>query len=306
MEQKNMTMHKVSSPRRFWRKTALQSHSLILSFSHFLILSFSLFLIFSLPQPVMAQCPVQNTAFQDGERLDYKLYFNWKFIWKTAGSATLTTKKSTYHGRPTFQSDLITRTSGRIDRWFCMRDTLRSIVSVDIIPLYYHKASNEGGKYRFNRITYSYSGGQTRTHQFYRNPKGNITEVDNQVVGCAYDMLSMMLRARSYKSSQFAVGQRIPFNYVDNAKMKTETLIYRGIRQFTTEDENPVTYRCLVFSYVEKNEKGKEKDVVTFYITDDLNHIPVRLDLFLRFGIAKAYLVSATGLRNPQTSIVKR
>ena len=98
----------------------------------------------------------------------------------------------------------------------------------------------------------------------------------------------------------------ISYQYVDNANLKTETLIYRGIRQFTTEDEHPITYRCLVFSYVEKNEKGKEKDVVTFYITDDLNHIPVRLDLFLRFGIAKAYLQKATGLRNAQTSIVKQ
>ncbi|MBQ7572239.1 MAG: DUF3108 domain-containing protein [Bacteroidaceae bacterium] len=255
--------------------------------------------------PLSAQCPVQNTAFQDGERLEYKLFFNWKFIWKTAGSATLTTRASTYQGRPAFQSDLITRTSGRIDRWFCMRDTLRSIVSTNIVPLYYHKASNEGGKNRFNRITYSYQGGKTLTHQYYRSPKGNITEVDHQAVGCAYDMLSMMLRARSYDPNQFAVGQRIPFQYVDNANLKTETLIYRGIREFTTEDQQPVTYRCLVFSYVEKNEKGKEKDVVTFYITDDLNHIPVRLDLFLRFGIAKAYLQKATGLRNPQTSIVK-
>ena len=270
------------------------------------VILLSQFLIFSFSQFLHAQCPVQNTAFQDGERLEYKLYFNWKFIWKTAGSATLTTHSSTYQGRSVYQSDLITRTSGRIDRWFCMRDTLRSIVSDDIVPLCYHKASNEGGRFRFNRITYSYQGGQTLTHQYYRHPDNSVTEVDNHTVGCAYDMLSMMLHARSYKSSQFVVGQRIPFQFVDNAKLKTETLIYRGIRQFTTEDEQPVTYRCLVFSYVEKNEKGKEKDVVTFYITDDLNHIPVRLDLFLRFGTAKAFLQKATGLRNPQTSIVKK
>ncbi len=267
-----------------------------------LIFNFS-FLIFNY---VSAQCPVQNTAFQNGERLEYKLFFNWKFIWKTAGSATLTTQATTYKGQQAFQSDLITRTSGRIDRWFLMRDTLRSVVTTDIVPLYYRKGSNEGGKLRLNEITYTYSGGQTHTHQYYRNPYGDETHVDNHAAGCAYDMLSMMLHARSYQSSQFTTGQRIPFQFVDNANIRTETLIYRGIREFTTEDEKPVTYRCLVFSYVEKNQRGREKDIVTFYITDDKNHIPVRLDLFLRFGVAKAFLTHASGLRNPQTSIVQR
>ena len=42
-----------------------------------------------------------------------------------------------------------------------------------------------------------------------------------------------------------------------------------------------------------------------FYITDDKNHLPVRLDLNLRFGTAKAYLRSVKGERNPQTSIVR-
>ena len=38
-----------------------------------------------------AQCSVENTAFQSGERLEYELYFNWKFVWLHAGRASLTT-----------------------------------------------------------------------------------------------------------------------------------------------------------------------------------------------------------------------
>lgn len=254
---------------------------------------------------IQAQCPVQNTAFQDGERLEYKLFFNWKFIWKTAGSASMTTKKTTYQGKSAFQTDLITRTSGRIDKWFCMRDTLRSIYTTNVVPLFYRKGANEGGKYRVNEITYNYSGGQAQLHQRYRHGDGRITEVDNRSSECPYDMISMVMRCRSYKASDFTIGQRVPFQFADGDKIKTETLIYRGIKNFTTEGENPVTYRCLVFSYLEKNDKGKEKEIVTFYITDDDNHIPVRLDLNLRFGIAKAYLRSATGLRNPENSIIK-
>ena len=67
----------------------------------------------------------------------------------------------------------------------------------------------------------------------------------------------------------------------------------------------PFTYRCLIFSLVEYDKKGKEKEVITFFVTDDLNHLPVRLDLFLNFGSAKAFLNNVTGNRHPLTSIVK-
>lgn len=252
-----------------------------------------------------AQCPVTNTAIQGGEQLEYKLYFNWKFIWKTAGSATMTTRNVTYRGRAAYQTDLITRTANLVDRWFCMRDTLRAIYSENIVPYYYRKGAKEGDKYRLNEIHYSYAGGQTRLHQYYRHGDGSVSVADNSSLSCVYDMVSMVMRARSYKSSDFVVGQRIPFQFADGDRIKEETLIYRGVKKFTTEGENKKTYRCLVFSYMEKTKK-KEKEIVTFYVTDDDNHTPVRLDLNLRFGTAKAYLTRATGLRNPETSIVKK
>ena len=63
-------------------------------------------------------------------------------------------------------------------------------------------------------------------------------------------------------------------------------------------------YRCLRLEYMEY-EHNKWKKIVDFYITDDENHVPVRLDMFLKFGSAKAFLVSAKGTRNPFKSIVK-
>jgi hypothetical protein len=69
-------------------------------------------------------------------------------------------------------------------------------------------------------------------------------------------------------------------------------------------DSTGITYRCLVFSFIDDRGK-KEKEVITFYITDDMNHTPVRLDMYLRFGTAKAFLSKQSGLRNPQTSIVR-
>ena len=68
--------------------------------------------------------------------------------------------------------------------------------------------------------------------------------------------------------------------------------------------DNGHKYRCLQLSYIEK-ENGKYKEIVRFYVTDDANHVPVRLDMFLRFGSAKAFLVGMKGVKGPITSIVK-
>jgi hypothetical protein len=51
-----------------------------------------------------------------------------------------------------------------------------------------------------------------------------------------------------------------------------------------------------------EREDGKTHELIRFYITDDKNHLPVRLDMFLSFGSAKAYLTGYKGLRNPMTS----
>ena len=46
-----------------------------------------------------------------------------------------------------------------------------------------------------------------------------------------------------------------------------------------------------------ERDEAKYKEIVRFYVTDDANHIPVRLDMFLKFGSAKAFLVSMKGTK---------
>jgi hypothetical protein len=87
-------------------------------------------------------------------------------------------------------------------------------------------------------------------------------------------------------------------------RVEQQTLIYRGKKEI--EANNDTTYRCLVFSFVEYDSNHKEKEVITFYVSDDRNHLPIRLDLYLNFGSAKAFLTHTKGIRYPLTSVVKK
>ena len=187
-----------------------------------------------------------------------------------------------------------------------MRDTITSYLTPQLVPLFYRKAAREGKRYYIDEVWYSYPGnGDVHLRQQYTNPEGEVRKQERTLNECASDMLSMLVRARSFDPTHYREGQKIRFKMAEGHRVSDETLIYRGKRTFKMEQTN-ITYRCLVFSSVWYDDNNKEREVITFYITDDANHIPVRLDLFLRFGTAKAFLTKATPPRHPQTSIVKK
>lgn len=253
--------------------------------------------------PLHAQCGSTNNAFQAGEILDYELYFNWQFLWVKVGSASLDIARTTYQQQPAYRANLITRTSQRADRYFRMRDTLTAYTTLQLEPLYYAKKALEKNTYRLNQVWYTYDGGKCNVRMSYAQNYGQPQEKVHRSQHCAYDMISMLLRARSFDASTFRKGHRIHFLMADGKRCEWQYLVYRGKDTFKVEGSN-TKYRCLVFSFIEK-EEGKEKEIAQFYITDDKNHMPVRIDLKLRFGAAKAYLKSAQGLRHPQTSILQ-
>ncbi len=267
-----------------------------------IILFFAALFLFN-TLPTQAQCGIDNKAFKSGETLRYDLYFNWGLIWVPVGTASMNITSTVYKGTPAFRSYLITRGSKKADKYFVMRDTLESYVDEKLNPLYYSKRALEGDSYRVDEVFYSYAGNKAKVRQVHKNKRGEVRTRHDESTICIYDMLSMLLRARSFDGGKYKKGQRINFQMADGKDLESRDIIFKGRTTFKVENSNS-TYRCLVFSYVER-EDGKEKTIVTFYVTDDANHIPVRLDMNLKFGTAKAYLTGMAGIRNPQTSKVK-
>lgn len=260
---------------------------------------------FAAVQPVQAQCTAQNEAFKSGEHVMYDLYFNWKFIWKKVGLASLTTNATTYHSKPAFRFNLLSVGSKKTDFFFKMRDTLTCYVSDKLEPLYFRKAAEEGKRYTVDEAWFSYSDGVSHVKQkrTWHEPARESQEMEYSDSRCIFDMLSILAQARSFDPKDYKIGEKILFPMATGRRVEEQTLIYRGKEE--VKANNDTTYRCLVFSFVEY-KKGKEKEVITFFVSDDKNHLPIRLDMYLNFGSAKAFLKSVRGNRYPMTSIVKK
>lgn len=250
---------------------------------------------------INAQCGAVNNAIKPGEELSYKLKFNWKFIWLNVGWAKMTVNESTFKNQSCLRTDLESFTSKRIDRFFKMRDTLTCITSKFLEPLYFRKGAEEGKRYTVDEVWFSYKNGKCIVDQQRSVNRQEPVKRHDEMPVCVYDMLSILLQARSYDPTDYKPGLKILFSMATGKAVEKQTLIYRGKENCETEDGK--TYRCLVFSLVEY-VNNKEKEVITFFVTDDLNHLPVRLDMYLNFGSAKAFLSEVKENKHPLTSII--
>lgn len=250
-----------------------------------------------------AQCTYKNTAFKPGEFLSYNLYYNWKFVWVKAGTASMYIVQSVYNGTPAYRASLTTRSNNKIDEMYVLRDTLLSYSSLKLEPLYFRKGAREGKRYNVDEVWYTYANDKVSLKQHRQNTSGAHTYTSAQRTDCVFDMMNMFMQARSYDPEGWKKGHCIDIPIADGNGIDKAQLRYRG--KTTVKADNDKKYRCLELSYVEwDSRKNKYKEIVRLYVTDDENHVPVRLDMYLRFGVAKAFLTSYKGLRNPITCIV--
>ena len=249
------------------------------------------------------QCGIENTAFASGERLTYDLHFNWKFVWFKVGQATMNTDLTTFEGKRAWRSSLVTGGNKKLDKFFTMRDTLISYCSENLSPLYFRKGAREGKRYYIDELWYSYPNNTCKLRMHRIDADGEEHWKDARYQDCIYDMMSIFLRARNFDSSTMKEGDKIPLPISDAKRLSNSWLQYRGRETFKVDDTKE-KFRCLVFSFIER-EDGKNRELIRFFVTDDKNHIPVRLDLNLNFGSAKAFLKSYKGVRSEMTSRIK-
>ena len=180
-------------------------------------------LLFAFPLSGNAQCEAKNDAFKSGEHVMYELYFNWKFIWKKVGLASLTTNSTTYHSEPAYRVNLLAISSKEADFFFKMRDTLTSVMTEKLEPRYFRKGAEEGKRYTVDEARFSFRNGMCYVNQKRVRKDGSVTETEQSDTRCIYDMLSILAQARSFDPKDYTVGQRIQFPMATGRKVEEQS-----------------------------------------------------------------------------------
>lgn len=245
-----------------------------------------------------AQCKLNNTFFQAGEELTYDLYFKYGIISKKAGTSSLKTVSERYNNVDAYKMTLLARSSGAVRKIFNLDDTLSCYTTKDLVPLAYMKNALEGDDYTVERVRYNYDGqGVTLNAKRTKNGKFRFDETIKST-SCIYDMMSVVFYARTLDYSGMRKGQTTKVDFISGKKKVNMIIEYDGIETVEANDDKKYSCIKLVLSIMDDAFSDK-KEAMKVYITNDDNHMPVRLDSKLKIGSTRAMLKSYRGNKHP-------
>ena len=233
---------------------------------------------------------IKNSAFTFGEKLKYRVHYGFMnaatIDFEVKPNATLTAGKKTFH------MVAYGRTISAFDWFMKVRDKYETHVDQQsLLPVAYYKDQLEGSYTDKDYAVFNHKT-QVCVHE-----KGKM-----KIEQDAVDLISAIYYFRTFDFSKAIPGQTYPFNiYLDN-KMYSLSVKFLG-RELLNSDVGKL--RCIKLRpQLIVDRVFKDADDMTLWITDDSNHIPVRVQSDLRVGSLKIDLTEMKGLRNP-LAIVK-
>lgn len=263
------------------------------------ILALSLLLSMNMAAKAQADfCGARNISYREGERLRYKVYYNMGAIWVGAGEVFFTVANETFNGRKAYHLVGDGKTFKSYDWFFKVRDRYESYIDVEtMLPLKFIRNVNEGGFRIDNNITFNHAQEQAVTIE------GDKKRV-HRVPRCVQDVLSAIYYARNIDFDRYAPGAKIPFSMFLDDKVFDLYIRYLGKETIKTRYGTFNTIRFSPLLIEGTMFKGGEK--MTVWVTDDANHIPVRVDSPILVGSIKADLLEFNNLRHPLHSLIKK
>lgn len=226
---------------------------------------------------------------RDGEKLHYTFHLKLKWVWIDAGSATLETRAEDFEGQKVYRCSLIASGSRQADRIFMLRDTLETVVSPQIEPLFFRKGCIEGKDIVNESIRFFHEGNKYRAQILKVYPDGHIREGGGESSEPIYDMLSLVLYIRSLDHSTFEEGREMSFQMAGSKRVSEQYLRYLGHEQVEIESGEKMDCRKFSLIKYEKDKKGRmrENTVLRFFTSSESEQKPLRIDIFMKFGEAR-------------------
>lgn len=234
----------------------------------------------------------QSPAFQAGEKITYSVFYNVIGLYINAGTATFTTFQEKYNNNDVFHVIGEGSTNSKYDWIFKVRDRYESYFDTDNLkPVKFIRNINEGGYKKYEEVTF--------------NDKANIAitnvgvfKVPDQI----QDVISSLYYARNLNYNQYKPGDKIPFNMFLDNQVYNMYIRYLGKEKVKTKFGTFAAIKLKPLLLKGHTFNGGEN--MTIWITDDSNHIPVRVESPITVGSVKVDLMHYRLLKHPLNSLV--
>ncbi len=244
--------------------------------------------------PFEDSCAIKNVAFHAGEKVSYTVFYDAAGLYLEAGTATFTNTLETLNNKPVFHIVGEGNTSSSYDWIYKVRDKYESYIDTATMQtLKFVRNINEGGYKKYQNVT------------FNKNANTAVTgEGVFKVPACVQDVVSSVFYARNIDFSKLNPEDRITFSMFLDNRVYEMYIRYLGKETIKTKygKFNAIKFKPLLIKGT--IFEGGEK--MTVWVTDDANHIPVRIESPIVVGKIKMDMMSYENIRHPLTSLIRR
>ncbi|MDH7464568.1 DUF3108 domain-containing protein [Chitinophagaceae bacterium 26-R-25] len=236
-------------------------------------------------------CGMKNTAFNTGEYLNYKVYYTLG-VYVAAGEANFNVSLEKFNNKPVYHVVGDGSTYSFYDNFFKVRDRYESYVDTATLqPLKFIRNINEGGYKKYENVTF--------------NKTANTAVTNNgvfKVPACIQDVISAIYYARNIDFNKYKPEDKIPFSMFLDNEVYNLYVRYLGKEKIKTKygTFNAVKFKPLLIKGT-IFEGGEKMNV---WVSDDGNHIPLRVESPISVGSIKVDMMGYRNLRYPLTSMI--
>jgi hypothetical protein len=235
-------------------------------------------------------CGTNNKVFLNGERITFKVYYSVIGIFIEAGTAQFSLNKEVLDNKTYFHAVGDGFSNPRYDWIFKVRDRYESYLDTNTLrPYKFIRNVNEGGYKKFENVTFN---DETRT----ATSKNGTFDVPS----CVQDVISAVYYARNIDYNKYKPNDKIPFSLFIDDKVNNLFIRYVGKEEVKTKYGK---FRAIVLKpLLIKGDVFEGGEKMTLWVSDDPNHIPLRIESPISVGSVKVDMMGFSNLRYPMTS----
>lgn len=237
-------------------------------------------------------CGLKNTSFLPGEVVTMKVYYNTMGMYIAAGEATFSINEEKFNGKQTYHCVGEGKSYSFFDNFFKVRDRYETYIdTATMLPVKFIRNVSEGGYKIYNNVTFNHTAGTAvSTNGVFKIP------------GCIQDVVSSMYYARSIDFNKYKPNDKIPFDMFLDDEVNHLYLRYVGKETVKTRygKFHAIKFKPLLI----KGTMFEGGEKMSVWVSDDPNHIVLRLESPISVGTIKVDMMGYKNLRYPLSSLI--
>jgi hypothetical protein len=237
-------------------------------------------------------CGLHNKTFSAGENVTYNVFYSVAGIYVNAGTASFSVSLDKMNNKPCYHVVGDGKSNSSYDWIFKVRDRYETYFdTTNLQPMKFIRNVDEGGYKKNENITFNQQTNTAVTN------KGVF-----KVPDCVQDVLSAIYYARNIDFSRYNPGDKIPFSmFLDN---EVYNLYIRYLGKETVKTKygkfNAIKFKPLLV----KGTLFEGGEKMTVWVSNDANHIPLRVESPIVVGTIKIDMMQYKNLRHPLSSLI--